>query len=200
MFRCATARTKASDGPGPADIDVTFRRATLLCTALLAIGLTVSACSAFRKEIPQYACPKVLILGDAGSLVRFKPGPGRDITDILFEARIANFVGGCEYTEDGVGITLRVQIAVERGAANRDREIALEYFAAIPAYQPRPEGKSILPVSGSFADNRSRLIYEDEVDLTIPLETGSDGPDVEIVLGFQLTPEEIAYNRSLRRR
>lgn len=179
---------------------MTLRRPAFLSAAILALGLTLGACSTFKNEIPQYGCPKVLILGDAGSLVRFKPGPGRDITDILFEARIANFVGGCEYTEDGVGITLRVQIAVERGAANRDKEIALEYFTAIPAFHPRPEGKSILPVRGTFEDNRSRLVYEDEVDLTIPLAKGSDGPDTEIVLGFQLSPAELAYNRSLSRR
>ena len=177
-----------------------MRRPLLVLPLLLAVGLTLGACGIIGKGVEQYACPKVLILGDAGTLVRFKPGPGRDITDILLEARIANFIGGCEYTKEGVEVRLRVLIAVERGAASRDSAISFEYFAAIPEFLPRPEGKRILPVRGEFPENLPRLVYQDEIDMFIPLADNATGPEKEIVLGFQLSPAELEYNRSTRRR
>jgi hypothetical protein len=169
---------------------------------VLAAALAVlSACgNPFKKDIPQYACPKVLILGDAGTLVRFKPGPGRDITDIQFEARIVNFIGGCLYEKDGVDVGLNITIAVERGAAAAGSAIEFDYFVAIPEFRPKPEGKRILNVKGEFTGSRPRLFYQDKVDLFIPLSDGATGPQKEIVLGFQLTPAEVAYNRSVRRR
>lgn len=176
-----------------------MRRPAIPIALLTALGMSLGACGIFEKDIPQLPCPKVLILGDAGHLVRFEPGSGRDITDILFEAEIANFVGSCEYTKEGVEIELRITLDVQRGPAARNPPIDFEYFVAIPKYQPRPEGKRVLPVKGAFEDNRSRLLYQDEVDMFLPLEKNGEGPDVEIVLGFQLTPEELEFNRSSRR-
>ena len=132
-----------------------------------------------------YRCPAVFILEDAKDLTRFKAGPGRDITDILFEAEIVNFTGECDYDEDEglVDIELLVQIRVERGPANRRRDIAFEYFAAIPRFQSRPEGKRVLPVKGVFEEKTTRLVYQDELTMTIPVKTPDDGAALEIVRG-----------------
>lgn len=169
---------------------------------VLAVALVIlSSCgNPFKKDIPQYACPKVLIVGEADALVRFKPGAGRDITDIKFEARIVNFVGGCVYKKDGVAVDLNIMIAVERGAAAVGSALEFDYFVAIPEFRPKPEGKRIFNVKAEFAGSRPRLSYQDKVNLFIPLSDGATGPQKEIVLGFQLTPSELAYNRSVRRR
>ena len=48
--------------------------------------LATAACGILEKD-QRYACPAVFILQDAGqNLTRFKPGPGRDITDIRFRS------------------------------------------------------------------------------------------------------------------
>ena len=162
---------------------------------IVALGLLASGCGLFEKDIV-YRCPAVFILQDAKDLTRFKPGPGRDITDILFEAEIVNFQGNCDYDDGQVEIELLVQIRVERGPANKSREISFDYFVALPEFQSQPEGKRILPVTGGFEDNRTRLVYQDELTMNIPVKTPSDGAALEIVLGFQLTPEELKFNRS----
>lgn len=166
-----------------------------------AAGLAVAGCSLFEKDVV-YRCPAVFILEDAKDLTRFKAGPGRDITDILFEAEIVNFKGGCDYDKDEglVDIELLVQIRVERGPANRNRDIAFEYFVAIPRFQSQPEGKRILAVKGEFQEKTTRLGYEDELSMTIPVKNPNDGAALEIVLGIQLTPEEVTFNRSRRQR
>lgn len=180
-------------------ISKSVRRHAFRNTAVALAALALSSCSVFKKDIVQYPCPKVFIVGEAGKLVRFKPGPGRDITDILFEANLANFVGSCLYTKEGVDIDLRVTIGVERGAASKEPAIAFEYFVAIPDLRPAATAKRILPVRGAFDGTRPRMVYQDDVKMFIPLAKGSDGPDFEIVLGFQLNPAEVEYNRSQNR-
>ena len=61
--------------------------------------LLAAACGILEKD-QRYACPAVFILQDAQNLTRFKPGPGRDITDIRFEAEIFDFRGQCNFDED----------------------------------------------------------------------------------------------------
>lgn len=167
--------------------------------AISALGLIVAACGAFDKDI-KYKCPAVFILDDAKDLTRFKPGPGRDITDILFEAEIVNFVGDCDYDEGEAEIKLSVQIRVERGPANKARQVGFDYFVAIPEFQSQSEGKSVFKVTGEFEGNRTRMLYQDDLDMTIPVKAPTDGAALEIILGFQLTPEELKFNRSRKQR
>ena len=167
--------------------------------AVSVLGFLVAACGLFEKDT-EYKCPAVFILEDAKELTRFKPGPGRDITDILFEAEIVNFVGDCDYNEGEAEIELSVQIKVERGPANKAGQVAFDYFVAIPKFQSRSEGKSVFNVTGDFEGNRTRMLYQDDLDMTIPVKVPTDGAALEIILGFQLMPEELKFNRSRKLR
>lgn len=167
--------------------------------AVSALGLLVAACGLFDKDVV-YRCPAVFILEDAKDLTRFKAGPGRDITDILFEAEIVNFVGDCDYDEGQAEIELAVQIRVERGPANKGRKVEFDYFVAIPKFRTQSEGKSIFNVVGEFEGSRTRMIYQDDLAMTIPVRVPADGAALEIVLGFQLTPDELKFNRSRKQR
>ena len=168
-----------------------------------ALCLATAACGLFGED-RVYACPQVFILQDAQNLTRFKPGPGRDITDIRFEAEIFDFRGGCDVDEDDniweVEVELLVQISVERGPANKNKEIAFDYFVVLPDFEGQPSGKQIFPVKGEFEEGRTRLIYQDSVELTIPLNNPNDAGRMEIVFGFQLTPEELKFNRARQQR
>lgn len=168
-----------------------------------ALCMATAACGLFEKD-QVYACPQVFILQDAQKLTRFKPGPGRDITDIQFEAEIIDFRGGCDVDEDDdvweVDVELLVLISVERGPANKGRDIEFEYFVVLPGFEGKPGGKRIFPVKGEFEEGRTRLLYQDSVELNIPLNNPNDAGKTEIVFGFQLTPDELKFNRSRQRR
>ncbi|MEE2997311.1 MAG: hypothetical protein VX700_09215 [Pseudomonadota bacterium] len=137
-------------------------------------------------------------------MTRFKLGPARDITDIRFEAEIFNFRGQCNYDEDGeqwkVDVELLVEISVERGPANLGRNIEFEYFVVLPGFEGKVGGKQIFKVKGNFDQGKRRLVYRDEVRVKIPLGNPIDVKGAEIVLGFQLTPDELKFNRARRNR
>ena len=202
MCPCATVRTTNSDR-GIFAISLSALRPFCGIAVVLAASLLLSACSVLSEKTG-YRCPAVSILQDAQKITRFKPGTGRDIIDIRFQAEIVNFTGACEYDQDGdkweAEVELLIQIAVKRGPANKDGKIHFRYFAAIPEFQSQEQGKSIFSVAGHFEGNRRRLMYQDELSMRIPVVKPMDGQGLGIVLGFQLTPNELIYNRESKRR
>ena len=170
-------------------------RSIRVILAVSVLGFLLASCGVLDKDIT-YKCPTVFILDDAKTLTKFKLGSGRDITDIMFEAEIVHFAGDCDYEEGEAEIQLSIQIRIARGPANKDRQVAFDYFTAIPQFQPQAEGKSVFNVTGEFVGNDNRMLYQDDLDMTIPVKVPTDGAALEVVLGFQLTPEELKYNRS----
>ena len=154
------------------------------------------------KALP---CPRVSILADAATITRFKEGAGRDLIDVDFKGALTEFRGSCgydidEYTDSGtMSIDLAVAMDLERGPANRSREIGVEYFISVTDSSKRVLNKEIFDVKVTFPGNRTVLTWSEDPDkpiiLTIPLKAGERGRDFNIFVGFQLSPEELLYNR-----
>ncbi len=164
--------------------------------AVLAM-LLVAGCSVFQKGVPP-PCPRVSVLSDASKLVRYREGPGRDITDVLFEAGISDFVGSCVYRDNNTRVTIELSVMFDlrRGPANRDRQAGFEYFVAIPKFHPAPEGKRRLPIRVDFPGNRTRSRVTDVLEVEIPIAKGSSGTDYPVFIGFQLSASELRENRA----
>lgn len=167
--------------------------------AALAAGLILAACGNTADDASP-RCPKALLLGDASNLVKFASGSGRTASDVEYEARFVGYRGSCEYSDRGVDIELAVEIEVERGPAATDGAIDFGYFVALPDRKGRAGHKRILPVRGSLAGDKDRMSYRDGIELFVPLKSPADGPATEIFLGFQLSSDELDYNRSRRRK
>ena len=165
------------------------------CVVLAA--LLVAGCGLFKKEGPP-PCPRVSVLSDAGKLVRYREGPGRDLTDVLFEAGISKFVGECAYRDNNTRVTIELSVVFDlrRGPANRDRKAGFEYFVAIPRFHPAPEGKRRLPIRVEFPGNRTRSRVTDVLEVEIPIAKGSKGTDYPVFIGFQLSASELRENRA----
>ncbi|MEX1206447.1 MAG: hypothetical protein WEB85_14480, partial [Dongiaceae bacterium] len=97
---------------------------------LLLSGLVLAACTMFQEAGPPIPCPRAVTVADAASLTRFDDA-GRDLTDVLFEAEIAQIASACEYDEGAVDVTVQVQFVALRGPADRERRGDFAYFVAI---------------------------------------------------------------------
>jgi hypothetical protein len=157
---------------------------------------------AFQDEPPP--CPRVAVLKDAERITKFKPGPGRDITDIDVEGEIVGFAGDCQYNGDAetatsVKVVLQVGIEATRGPANKTKEADLKYFVRIPRYYPRADANSVFDVKANFTETRDiDRIADDKVELDVPLGGDRSAKDIDIYIGFVLTPDELEYNRQHR--
>ena len=176
--------------------------------------LSATACSSSSDSKPddkppaakidpeKVACPHVSVLADAARLTRFRPGPGRDITDVALHAELVHYNGSCLYDPDSKSMSINLQVGInaERGpAAPANRTAALSYFVAIPAFFPSPAAKRIFPVHLTFPDNADTVGFtDDEVDITIPVDQIKNMEKYEVFLGLQLDHDELDYNRSHR--
>ena len=129
-------------------------------------------------------------------MTKYRDGPGRDITDIEFHARLANFSGGCDYDGDRASVRLGVDFVVERGPANDAGKAEFDYFVAIPSFFDRGAGKRVFRAKTVFEGNRRRAVFHDDLRLEIPLVGRAKTDVTSIYVGLQLTPEQLRHNRA----
>lgn len=151
---------------------------------------------AARPDPQPTGCPRVSIVGDAAQLVTFRPGAGRDLTDITMRGVIAGFDGGCEYFEDHVGVTMRLSIVAERGPAGSNNDANFNYFIAVADPQERILNKEIFATSVTFPVGGSQAGTLETLEYRIPLDRPASGSFYRVLVGFQLTPDQLEYNRA----
>lgn len=170
-------------------------RSALRPVAAALLPLALASCSVFQPT-QSPPCPPVYILGDADKLIKFRPGPGRDLTDVEFEAEITGYKGGCKYDSKGAEVDLQVSFTVKRGPGNAGSTADFSYFAAVPYFYPSAEAKGEFPVTVSFPSGTNYVKYTDgEVLMRIPVKDKDVIDKYEVYLGFQTTPEELERNR-----
>lgn len=168
--------------------------------SLLALGLVagcLAGCGPSTEERSELvaSCPEAMRVQDTTTLTRFRPGAGRDRTDVLFQADIGKIEVACDPRRDRVIVDLTVQIAVTEGPALRDRLANVAYFVRILD----PSGRVIqgrnFAADYKFEGNRNRQASSEQLTLNIPVASGFKGGAYTIAVGLLPTPEELEYNR-----
>ena len=124
-----------------------------------------------------------------------------DLTDVGFTARIEDVRYGCIYTDDGDAIEteLLVQLVAARGPANQSSQAQVGYFVAVGEQQgqgaPNILVREAYQATAEFQGNRTSVMLNDELTMTIPIRSGQRGDDFTIFVGLVLDEEEVEYNR-----
>ena len=146
------------------------------------------------------ACPGAAILRDAADLSRYRNNQ-RDLVDTELEGRITGLNGSCK--RDGADIvvtTVQVGMELTRGPAAPGRGAEFAYFVAVLDGNTILD-KQVFPLRAEFPANADRLRFAGEdVELRLPVGGNKSAAAYRIEVGFQLTPEELAANRSRGRR
>lgn len=171
-----------------------------------ALTVLIGACGVFeKKEPPPGPCPRALILADAATMTQFREGPGRDLLDVSHSGRIVRVHADCTYEmkKDRTGVMeAQVFIAVdaERGPANRDRLARYRYFVTLSDSSHEPISKTVFDLTANFTDNVTRMVLTDDtVQMKVPIRAGQSGRSYTVLVGFQLTEDQLQYNRQLQR-
>ena len=173
---------------------------------LLAVMLFFLAACSTNKDAPPPACPKASFLEGTSTLTRFRDGPGRDLIDVDFTGNLEGLNGSCQYNIDsdtGAGVLnmdVQINVRADRGPANRDHIAKFNYFVSILDANGKILNKKIFPFSVRFDGNKTIVQDTDApVTMAIPITAKQGHQDFSIYAGFQLSPEEIRYNRKKNR-
>lgn len=170
------------------------RRAALAFAFLPALA----GCGMFSEPAPPRACPDAVILVDAQRITQYRPGPGRDLTDVQFSGEIARIAGTCVYSDDALTATVIVDIVATRGPAAADAEANLPFFVAVTDEARNIVAKQVFDSAIPIPEGRRRAGVREEIEQVIPLPGDDTVPYYEIIVGFQLTPEQLERNRRAR--
>lgn len=172
------------------------------CAAIAVVAVMLAGCSGDdeKDEVP---CPAAKVLGEPSELTRFREGPGRDPTDVLFEARMMRVVGECAYDQSGGDIEVDLDVAMEvvRGAALTDGKVSYRYFVAVAEWtpdsglEPVVHSREAFQVDTGIPAGRRGLRYQDALEITIPRPDDRNVRNYVLYLGFELTEDELSYNK-----
>ena len=164
--------------------------------AMVFVALALAACGAVFGTGPQrVACPGVAVLHEAQSITQFKPGPGRDLIDVRFEGEIGEVGVSCSYDDGTVDMILDFQLRASRGPAAESRSAEFEYFVAVIERGDHILAKETFASRIDFPANVNRAAVLEELGPRVPIKAGTTSLDYSILIGFQLSPEELEYNR-----
>ena len=164
--------------------------------AFLAALAALTACAAPKPTEFAPSCPRVAIVADAADMSRYRPGGGQDLTDLMLDGRIAGFKGNCEREDtNNVRTTLTVNLQMLRGPASSGRRAQISYFVAVRDGD-RLLDKQTHNLGVTFPDNQDQMqITGPETSLIVPVNKEKSAAAYDVLIGFQLSAEELALNR-----
>jgi hypothetical protein len=162
----------------------------------------LAGCGMFSSEPAAVAdqpigCPRVVVVPQLADVVQYRPGPGRDPTDIAARGHL-DFGGGCEYGDDRVTVALDIRLRAERGPAAVGDSAPFEYFVAVRSPDGVILNKELFPAAVPFGAAATAEL-PDPLEVIIPLTSLASGARHEVLIGFQLTPEQLQATRAATR-
>lgn len=145
-------------------------------------------------------CPSGTVLAEAANVTRFDPGGGSDPTDVVFTAELGKLEVDCDYdADDGkVEASYSFPVTVRRGPAATGELQTLSYFVAILDLDNNILLKRMFAREVTL-DRAVASFNERPDDITFTIPKDKKPVSYGVLVGFQLTPEELSYNRERRR-
>ena len=163
--------------------------------AILLAGL-VAACSSDPDPEAAQGCPRVAVVADAALAEQYRPGPGRDLTDLSSRAQIVSISGGCAYEDGGVTVSVTMPVVAERGPAMTGSEADYSYFVAVTDREWNVIAKRSFPIRFRFGSGSGFSAAREELEQVIPLDTPRQAAEYQVLIGFDLDREQLSRNLS----
>jgi len=145
-------------------------------------------------------CPRAFAIYDASRIVEIKGA--ESFANVGFTGEIGKIRSLCRYYgENPIVADLEVDMEFGRGPAASGDEAVYEYFIAVTRKNVAVIHKEVFPISVRFPAGVDRVSRTEKIDkITIPRAgENTSGVNFEIVLGFEVTPEQREFNAAGKR-
>jgi hypothetical protein len=171
-------------------------------SAVLMGLLAISGCGwlgSSSASKPTEACPSTVILRPLANTAVFGPAPERRPDNVSFYGLLSEAEAKCVYSGDVMRLVLDVVVVAERGPAAKADSADFQYFVAVTGPDQAILSKKPFPVRIVFDTPQKRSGVTDHIEETISLG-GRQGTDLNIVVGFQQSPEVVDFYKKFRGR
>jgi hypothetical protein len=172
-------------------------RAVRRFVLLLGVTLSLGGCSWISGQYSDVKCPGAGVISGIDTVSRFD-GRGTAYINLADRATIGGVKSDCNIDDSGVSVTVSLSTVAELGPTAPGRTIDFPYFVAVLDQHDKTVAKRVFQNSITFKPNENRAGTADTVTERIPLSNPKTADRYHVVLGFQLTEAELAYNRTQR--
>jgi hypothetical protein len=173
------------------------RRRLIFAVAVVAsAGAALAACGTSR-EITQMTCPQLIAAPGTDTITVLRPG-GHAPQDAVVRGRIYQAHVQCARDKVGISAFVELTFYVVR-TSPRTEKATLPYFVAVvdPAQKVVAQEGFRLQVEFLPGEPLRRAPVE-KITVHLPVRSTAAANVYALVVGFQLTPDQLAYNRSIR--
>lgn len=173
-----------------------------LTTALFAAAAVLSGCAGSAehrkaKEANPAPCPNIVVLNDAARFIQFEGGEAAD--NVAYSGEVVDVSTTCRYYADKpIEASVSIDLAFGKGPKGAEDSKVFNYFVAITRTNADVIDKKVFPVPVNFDDDQPVEAFRVDVDRIVIPRKGEEisGLNFEIVVGFEVTPQQALYNRS----
>lgn len=171
----------------------TYRRPAVVMLLFLSVLLAACGSNQNPLQVTVERCPAFAVVGGSGSLVRFQD-EGRETGDVVLRASIANLKLDCDQGSDVIS-DISFNILAHRGPAMLEaEELALSYFIAVVRDNSLIVLKEIYDTRLHFEAGVETVNRQEILRQRLPEIEMARRYNYEILIGFQLSDEELRYN------
>lgn len=147
-------------------------------------------------------CPLMGVLYDSSRTVQFaNPGEER-LANVTYTGEIRGVRGFCRYVGDEpILLDIEIDMAFGKGPAAQSNAHAYRYWVAVTRRDIAPIARETFEIPVEFprdGDRTARTLTLDGIVIPRANETIS-GANFEVLVGFELTPEQLEFNRQGKR-
>jgi hypothetical protein len=146
-------------------------------------------------------CPYVKVLYDAGRLVEFNGGKEAS-ANVGFTGEIQGISAGCAYKgTEPIRIAMDVLFALGKGPTAQGNHKVFRYWVAVTDRNREVLAKEYFDLPVTFPAGQDRVMVNESVQgITIPrIDAKVSGANFEVLIGFDVSPEQAAFNRDGKR-
>jgi hypothetical protein len=187
-------RTPELPGGGPSDVE----------TAQAPRSPNIFERALGRDNRPNVGpCPLMGVLYETSRLVDFDAPDSERYANIRFTGEMQGVRGLCRYVDDDpILMNMEIDLAFGRGpAATSDRNTYRYWVAVARRGRGAPIEKQYFDVDVRFSGNEAVVTRTEQIERIVSPRANSDvsGENFEILVGFDLTPAQLQYNRDGKR-
>jgi hypothetical protein len=153
------------------------------------------------NSAPAPTCPDVRIVSDLNQVHQFNDGRQPDQQDSVSSIWMKDIKENCTIGSKNISIDMTLAFEGTIGPKGKSRNtdkpsFAYPYFVAITNNQGNIVAKEVFAVTLSYENGQTHETKVEKVRQVIPV-TSNDMKNYKVLVGFQLSDDELAYNRSL---
>ncbi len=147
-------------------------------------------------------CPQIEIVTELAAFHDFADPQSMKASDLVSLVEISQAQSACEYTAKSVTVDLKVTFDGMLGPKGRlhdsDRPFfSYPFFVAVTSPGGQILVKEVFGASLTYDAGQNRHAYYENLRQIVPVKSRGDGSRHKVLVGFQLTPEQLAYNREM---